>query len=464
MNEDLYIPPHSVEAEQSIIGSLLMDNRVMDDIGDVLIESDFYRDDHRRIYGHIRRLIESSKPADVITVSESIENNNEVEQAGGFQMLATLANGGFSMRNAKRYAEMIVEQRMLRDLVGAVTQIEGIAYARGNDSAADRIDRAQSLLMGLGEADRGKSQPKQMDTVLSGVIDDLQRRYDGESPIAGLSTGFDDLDRITCGLTDGDLIILAGRPSMGKTTLALNIAENAAMNGETALVFSFEMGDKQLATRSLSSVGGVSMERIRSGRLIDSDWDNITVGLSKLNKTPLIIDESSSLSVSQMRTRANRVKRQKGLSLVVIDYLQLMEGQDKRGNRNEDLSQITRGLKLMAKDLACPVILLSQLSRKCEERADKRPIMSDLRESGAIEQDADAIMMLYRDEQYNKDSQFKGFAECIIRKQRMGETGVVNLVFQGEYSRFRNADRDAVADAHRRAHDSRPMKRSRGME
>jgi replicative DNA helicase len=442
MNADFRVPPHSIEAEQSLIGGLIIGGgSAWDKVADIVIEADFYRDDHRRIFGHIRKLAETAKPIDVLTLSESIERANQSEQTGGMAYLGEIANATPSAANIHRYAEIVADGSARRRLASVAAQIEALAHGKGDSKTA--IDEAQRLLVEIADIGPSRSEPVAIGAVLGPVIEDLERRYNAEGSIAGLSTGFADLDRKLSGLHPGDLVIVAGRPAMGKTALALNIAESVAISGKPALVFSLEMGDKQLAERSIASLGSVSMERIRNGRLIDGDWDGITVALGKLHEAPLVIDESCSLTVTQMAARARRVMRRQGLALIVIDYLQLMRGEG--STRNEELGDLTRRLKLMAKELRVPVILLSQLSRKVEERTNKRPIMSDLRESGAIEQDSDVILMVYRDEYYNPGSPDSGTAEIIIAKHRMGATGEVRLAFQGEFSRFRDLAMDDVS-------------------
>jgi len=441
-NPALRLPPHSIEAEQSVIGGLILDSRAWDRISDLVTEADFYRDDHRRIFRHIRRLVETGKPVDVLIVSESIERSNETEQAGGLAYLSEIANNTPSAANIRRYAEIVADHAARRRLSHVAGQIDALAFGQGEARAA--IDEAQRLLTEIADTGSSRTEPVSIGTVLGAVIEGIDSRYNSEtSSIAGLPTGFADLDRKTSGLHPGDLIIIAGRPSMGKTALGQNISESVAMTGKTVLLFSLEMSDEQLATRALASQSGVSMERLRNGKLHDSDWDSLTMALGKLHEAPLIIDESCGLTVTQMAARARRVMRRQGLSLIVIDYLQLLRGE---GNtRNEELGDLTRRLKLMAKELHVPVILLSQLSRKVEERTNKRPLMSDLRESGAIEQDADMILMVYRDEYYYPESPAAGTAEILIVKHRMGATGEVRLAFQGEFSRFRDLALDDVA-------------------
>jgi replicative DNA helicase len=456
------LPPHSIEAEHSVLGGLLFGGEVAwDRVADVVSESDFYRDDHRRIFRHIALLAGAGKGVDVVTVFESIERSNEVDQTGGLGYLGEIANNTPSAANIRRHAEIVRDRAILRQLVGVGDQIANLAHGQGD--ARKAIDEAQRLLIDIADIGSSRSEPTAIGALLGAVIDDLETRSVSDSSIAGLPTGFSDLDHKLSGLHPGDLIILAGRPSMGKTALALNIAENVATSGNPALVFSLEMSDKQLATRSVASLGGVSMERMRNGRLLDSDWDGITAALGRLHEAPLIIDESSGLTVTQMAARARRVMRRQGLALIVIDYLQLMRGDG--NNRNEELGDLTRRLKLMAKELRVPVLLLSQLSRKVEERTNKRPLMSDLRESGAIEQDADLILMVYRDEYYNAGSPDIGTAEVLITKHRMGATGEVRLAFQGEFSRFRDLARDDLARIdHARATAKMQKSKGRGFD
>ena len=438
---DIPLPQRSIEAEQSVIGGLLLDNNAWDRIADILTEADFYQDDHRRIFAAIRRLVETGKPADVVTVFEALEATNQVEQTGGLAYLGEIASATPSAANIRRYAEIVADKAMRRRLAQTAAEIADLANKPG--AARDLIDEAQGQLIALADTGPARSEPRGIGDILHRAIEQIEKNAESKGGIVGLPTGFADLDRKTSGLHSGDLVIVAGRPAMGKTCLALNIAEHSALAGRSVLVFSLEMADEQLAQRSIASIGGIPLQRLRSGQLQDpEDYARMAVALGKLHESKLVIDETPSLTASQMAARARRIKRRQGLDLVVIDYLQLMRGD---GNtRNEELGAITRTLKLMAKELKVPVILLSQLSRKVEERTNKRPMMSDLRESGAIEQDADLILMLYRDEYYNEGSEWRGYAEAIIAKQRMGETGSFHMVFDGEYSRFRNADQASV--------------------
>lgn len=455
---DLRIPPHSVESEQSLLGGLLIGGEVAwDRIADVVSESDFYRDDHRRIFASIRQLAETGKPVDVITVADVIEASNQTDQTGGLAYLGEIANATPSAANIKGYAQTVAEKARLRALLIVSGEIEALAWQAGPTPAQDRIDQATNKLMALVEHGSRRDEPRQMAAVLGKVIERIEERMNRGGATSGLPTGFADVDRLLDGLKGGDLTIIAGRPSMGKSAFALNIAENVATAGTPTMIFSLEMSDEQLAQRSLASLGGIESTALASGRMTDNDWDKMSVALGKLHEAPLIIDPSASLSVAQMHARARRQKRKGGLGLIVIDYLQLMTGNG--NNRNEELSGITRGLKLMARDLSVPVIVLSQLSREVEKRADKRPMLSDLRESGAIEQDADMVLMLYRDDYYNDESPWRGIAECLIRKNRMGPCGDVRLIFQPEFSRFRDADGAAVAEIAARAREARPARR-----
>lgn len=458
---DLFIPPHSTEAEQSVIGGLLLAGEsAWDRIADIVSEADFYRDDHRRIFSHIRKLVETGRPADVVTIYESIEKANEVDQTGGLAYLGEIANATPSAANIRRYAEIVAENARLRAFIVFAGEIQAIAMSSGKTSAQDRIDDAIGRLMALSESVVVKDEPRAVSEIMGDVINQIEARMERGGSISGLSTGFSDVDALLDGLKNGDLVIIGGRSSMGKTAIALNIAENVALDGKPVLIFSMEMGDTQLVSRAISSIGRIESKALASGNMKDEDWDRVTVASSKLHEAPLYIDQSTSLSVGQMRARARRQKRKNGLSLVVIDYLQLMGGQG--NNRNEQLGDITRSLKLMARDLNVPVICLSQLSRKCEDRADKRPMLSDLRESGSIEQDADVVMMMFREDYYDPESPYAGMAECLIRKNRMGPCGEVKLIFQKEYSRFCDADTSSIAEAHRRAEEKRQKAPSRG--
>jgi replicative DNA helicase len=439
----LKLPPHSVEAEQSLIGGLLLDNSAWDRIGDVVAESDFYRDDHRRIFGHIRKLVETGRPADVVTVFESIEKSNEVDQTGGLAYLGEIANNTPSAANIRRYAEIVHERAVLRKLVTVGDEIASSALTPAGRDVKDLLDEAEQKVFEIAEAgNKGNQGFVSMPEVLGEVVERIQMLYDRDDPseVTGTPTGYTDLDRMTSGLQPGDMIVVAGRPSMGKTAFALNVAEYVGVECKLPVaIFSLEMSGPQLALRFLSSVGRLDQHKLRTGKLGDEEWDKMTVALGKLHDAPIHIDETGAINATDLRARARRLHRQFGkLGLIVIDYLQLMTSAKGNENRATEISEISRSIKALAKELQVPVIALSQLSRKVEERNDKRPLMSDLRESGAIEQDADIIIMMYRDEYYNKETQDKGIAEVIIGKHRNGPTGTVKLTFLGEYTKFMN--------------------------
>ncbi|MCL2075954.1 MAG: replicative DNA helicase [Betaproteobacteria bacterium] len=442
----LRLPPHSIEAEQSVLGGLLLDNRAWDNIGDRVSDSDFYRDEHRRIFRQISNLLENRKPADVITVAEALESAGEGKETGGLAYLGDLANNTPSAANIVRYAEIVRERAVLRQLIAAADDIAGSALNPAGREARQILDEAEAKIFEIAEKGMRSSEgfdhikPLIADTIRR--LDELSAQEDIEE-VTGIPTGFIDIDRMTTGLQPGDLIIVAGRPSMGKTAFALNIAEHvAARVGKAVGVFSMEMGSAQLAQRMLASYCRLDSQKLRTGRLSDDDWARLTTSLDALYQAPLYIDETGALNPIELRARARRLHRQcQGkLGLIIIDYMQLMNSTRQNENRATELSEISRSIKALAKELRVPIIALSQLSRKVEERNDKRPLMSDLRESGAIEQDADVIMMLYRDEYYRKEeSQQKGLAEIIIGKQRNGPTGSVILTFLGEYTRFENS-------------------------
>lgn len=423
----------NAQAEQSILGSLMMHPDKFDEISELISEKDFYRIEHQLIFRHITRMIEKGKQIDVITVAESIESTGKLDKIGGLAYLGDLAQGVASVANIKSYAKIVNKHRRERDFLSAIADLNEIAETHGD--LADKIESASNILNSL--ADNRRDSVVSWTEAAASALEGIEMRFQNGENIHGLKTGLIDFDNKTGGLHPGDLIIVAGRPSMGKTCFATNIAENVAIDDKTVLMFSLEMASEQLAVRSIASIGTIDLGVLRSAKIQDEEWSRLTHAIGKIADKPLFIDPNPMMTASQMHMRARKIKRQHGLSLIVIDYLQLMTEGDGDTRVNE-LSNITRKLKLMAKDLKVPVICLSQLSRKVEERADKRPMMSDLRDSGAIEQDADMIVMMYRDDYYNKQSPNKGVAEANIVKQRMGETGMVPLTFQGQYSRFSN--------------------------
>ncbi|MDR3221501.1 MAG: replicative DNA helicase [Candidatus Accumulibacter sp.] len=441
----LRVPPHSIEAEQSVLGGLLLDNAAFDKIADVVSESDFYRDEHRRIFRHISKLLEHGKPADAVTVAESLDQSGEGDETGGLAYLGELAMNTPSASNIRRYAEIVRERAVLRQLVTVGDEIAGSAFNPLGRDARELLNEAEEKVLAIAESGfRYQNGFQHINPLLTQVVERIQELHDRDNPsdITGVPTGYHDLDARTSGLQAGDLLIVAGRPSMGKTSLALNIGEHVAIEiGLPVAVFSMEMSGTQLAMRMLSSVGRLDAHRVRTGRLNDDEWSRLSFALGKMHEAPLYIDETAALNPIDLRARARRLKRDCGkLGLIIIDYLQLMSSAHPGGgeNRATEISEISRSLKAMAKELNVPVMALSQLNRSLEQRPNKRPIMSDLRESGAIEQDADLIMFIYRDEVYNPDTPDKGTAEIIIGKQRNGPIGSVRLTFLGEYTRFEN--------------------------
>jgi replicative DNA helicase len=436
----LRIPPHSIEAESSVLGGLLLDNGAWDRVGDLLVDSDFYRYEHRLIYGATGALINASKPADVITVFEHLQNQGKADEAGGLAYLNSLAQYVPSASNIRRYAEIVRERSILRKLVSASDEIATNAFNPQGRAVDKILDEAEQKIFNIGEeGSRMKQGFQSMDSLVVKLLDRVQEMADNPNDITGVPTGFYDLDRMTSGLQAGDMVVLAARPSMGKTAFAINIAEHVALNeGLPVAVFSMEMGASQLAVRIVGSIGRIDQGHLRTGKLSDDEWPRLTEAIERLRTVSLHIDETPGLTTSELRANARRLARQCGkLGLIVVDYLQLMSGSSSAGdNRATELGEISRGLKMLAKELQCPVIALSQLNRSVETRTDKRPMMSDLRESGAIEQDADIIMFIYRDDYYNKDSREPGVAEIIIGKQRNGPTGTVKLAFLKPLTRF----------------------------
>ena len=439
----LRIPPHSVEAESSVLGGLLLDNGAWDRVADLLGEGDFYRYEHRLVFDAISGLVNASRPADVITVFEHLRSLGKAEEVGGLGYLNSLAQYVPSAGNIRRYAEIVRERSILRKLVSASDEIATNAFNPQGRPVASIVDEAEQKIFNIGEqGSRMKRGFQAMDTLVVDLLDRVQEMADNPNDVTGVPTGFYDLDRMTAGFQAGDLIVLAARPSMGKTALAINIAENVALQeGLPVAVFSMEMGAAQLAVRIVGSIGRIDQGHLRTGKLTDEEWPRLTEAIEKLRTISLHIDESAGLTSSELRANARRLSRQCGqLGLIVVDYLQLMSGSASGDeNRATELGEISRGLKMLAKELKCPVIALSQLNRSVETRPDKRPMMSDLRESGAIEQDADIIMFIYRDEYYTKDAcKEPGVAEVIIAKQRNGPTGTVKLAFLKPITKFEN--------------------------
>lgn len=438
------IPPHSIEAEQSVLGGLMLDNRAWDQIADRIREHDFYRHDHRLIYRVMAKLSEQSKPLDVLTVSEALRELRELDNAGGEVYLFELANNTPSAANIIAYADIVRERSVMRQLIATANDIASHAFNPEGRSSTELLDLAEREVFAISEQGARVGGPVNVKEFLATAMDKIDTLYHSNDPITGVPTGYHDFDEMTSGLQPSDLVIVAGRPSMGKTTYAMNIAEHVAIKSKLpTLIFSMEMPGDSIVMRLLSSLCRIDQLRIRTGKLEDEDWPRISSTVSMLSDAPLFIDDTPALSPAEVRARARRLAKEQGqLGLIVVDYLQLMQVPGFNENRTAEISEISRSLKGLAKELKVPVIALSQLNRGLEQRADKRPVMSDLRESGAIEQDADLIVFIYRDEVYNENSADKGTAEIIIAKQRNGPIGKVRLTFLGQYTCFENFTRN----------------------
>src|SRR4051812_36287888 len=441
----LKVPPHSIEAEQALLGALLIDNQAFDKIGDLVTGEDFYRDDHRRIWRHIVKMVENNQPADVVTIAESIDRSEDKDKTGGPSYLAALSQNTPSSINVRRYAQLVRDRSVQRRLGQVATEIAESALALAGKEVGQLLDEAESKIFQIAESGARKNQGLlEIKPVLARVFEKIDHLHSQKNPsdVTGVPTGYTKLDEMTSGLQGGDLIIIAGRPSMGKTALALNIAEHVAVeNGLPVAIFSMEMSASQLATRMLGSIARVDQHKMRTGRINDKEWSDLTDAMAKMHETPIYIDESGALTALEVRARARRLKREYSkLGLVVIDYIQLMSASNQGENRATEISEISRSLKGMAKELDVPVIALSQLNRAVDQRPDRRPVMSDLRESGAIEQDADIIMFIYREVVYKPDlpDDQRAIAEVIIGKQRNGPIGTVKLTFLGQHTRFEN--------------------------
>ncbi len=437
-------PPHSLESESAVLGSLLLDNAGWDMVSEIVREGHFYRHEHKLIWSAIASLVPVGKPADVITVYEALRARNHADECGGLPYLNQLAQYVASSSNIRRYAETVKEEAIKRKLLAATNEIADQVHNPKGKSLEQILDESEAKMLTIAEqTSKGKLGFQSTAQLAVEFLDDLAARADNPNDVTGISTGLADLDRMTTGMQGGDLIVLAARPSMGKTAFALNIGESVALDaGLPVAIFSMEMGAKQLMLRFVGSTAKVDQGKLRTGQLNDDDWTRVAEATERLRNVSLHIDETPGLTASEVRTNARRLARQCGgkLGLIVIDYLQLMSGKSEGNadNRATELGDITRSLKALAKELQCPVIALSQLNRSVEQRTDKRPMMSDLRESGAIEQDADVIMFIYRDDYYNKDSSEPNIAEIIIGKQRNGPTGTVKTFFQKNQTRFEN--------------------------
>ncbi len=442
--EALKVPPHSIEAEQAVLGGLMLDNEAWVQVSDRITAEDFYRRDHGAVFRAVEMLANESKPFDVVTLAEWLENHEQLDAVGGMGYLAQLAENTPSAANIASYADIVRQRAILRQLVSAGTQITESAFRTEGRSPDELLDVAESLVFEIAEREsRGRRGFRPIKELLVDALDRIDHLFQRDNPITGVATGFYDLDTMTSGLQRSDLVIIAGRPSMGKTAFALNVAQNAAIKEQLPVaIFSMEMPSEQLAMRMMSSLGRIDQHKVRTGRLSDDDWPRLTHSVGILSEVQMFIDDTPALTPGDLRARCRRLAREHGLGLIVIDYLQLMQVPGTKENRATEISEISRSLKALAKELDCPVVALSQLNRSLESRNDKRPVMSDLRESGAIEQDADVIMFIYRDEVYDDESVDKGIAEIIIGKQRNGPIGMRKLRFFGEYTLFENLSHD----------------------
>jgi len=448
---EIRTPPHSIEAEQAVLGGLLLDAQAWDNVADVLRTEDFYRPDHRLIFDSIGHLASQAQPCDAVTVSEHLERVGQITQAGGLAYLGALARDTPTAANVRAYAAIVRERSLLRQLLIAGTDIAASVFNNEGETARELVDTAEGRVFAIAEkGSRGQREGAvSVQSLMPGLIDQIDEWHQNPTGMRGLPSGFDEFDRKTGGLRPGDLVVVAGRPSMGKTTFAVNMAEYAALKSgvkASVVIFSMEMPSEQLMTRMLSSIGRVNLSHIRSGQISDEDWPRITGASAQLAEARIFIDETPGLTPTELRARARRVSREHGLDMVVVDYLQLMQVPGTKENRATEIAEISRGLKALAKELKVPVIALSQLNRGVEQRVDKKPVMSDLRESGAIEQDADMILLIYREEVYDKNTTKKGIAEIDLAKHRNGETGTFLLTFQGQYSRFSNYAPDSYAE------------------
>ena len=440
----LRLPPQAIEAEQSILGSMMLDNRSIDELSSELEVRDFYRSDHQAIFNEIVSLDGKGEAADVVTVSESLTHLGELEQVGGLAYLSSLVKNTPNSGNVKSYAKIVRDRAILRRLIESANDIISKAYQPEGKKPEEILDFAESVIFEIAKNNtQAKAGFRKIDDLLGEAVDKIEELFKTKQTVTGVSTGFNDLDKQTSGMQGGDLVVVAGRPSMGKTSFSMNLIEFAAIDQDLPVaVFSMEMPGAQLATRMLASLSRVNSTRLRTGQLENDDWPKLTSAIGLLNQKNIYIDDTPALSPLEVRTRARRLaaEHEHGLGMIMLDYLQLMRGSDDSSsdNRTTEISNITRSLKGLAKELDCPIIVLSQLNRSLEQRPNKRPVMSDLRESGAIEQDADLIMFIYRHEVYEPETDQKGLAEIIIGKQRNGPIGTVRLAFLGEFTRFEN--------------------------
>jgi len=447
--ETLRVPPHSVQGEQSVLGGLMLNSEAWNEISDKIASEDFYRREHQLIFQAMRALSEADQPLDVVTIAEELERRAELNDVGGMPYLGMLANETPTASNVPAYARIVREQSVMRQLIRVGNKIADSGYRPDGRPVDDLLDQAETEVFKIAEQkDKGRQGFQDIQALLTKTVDKIDELFNSDDALTGVSSGFNDFDGRTSGLQKADLVIVAGRPSMGKTTFAMNMCENVAIGaGVPVAIFSMEMPAEALTMRMISSLGRINQQAVRSGKLEDDDWPRVTSAVNILSQAKIFIDDSAALTPNEIRARCRRLQKEHGqLGMVMVDYLQLMRAPEAGDNRVNEISAISRGLKALAKELNCPVVALSQLNRSLEQRPNKRPVMSDLRESGAIEQDADLIVFIYRDEVYNEDSPDKGKAEIIIAKQRNGPIGTVNLTFQGQFTRFDNFARDVYEE------------------
>jgi replicative DNA helicase len=442
------LPPYSIEAERSVVGGLMLDPQAWERVSELVIADDFYRPEHKLIFTVIARLADESEPIDVVTIGERLDKRGDLESIGGMAYLIEVAEATPSASNIAAYADIVRERSILRRLISTTNEISARAFHPEGMTAAEVLDEAERKIFQIAEGGEKKGGPRIAADILSATVDKIDELYHQEGAITGLSTGFTDLDAMTAGMQPSDLIIVAGRPSMGKTTFAMNLVENATMISEKpVIVFSLEMPAEALMMRMLSSLGRIDQTRMRSGQLVQEDWDKLMSAVKMLKDRKLFIDDTGGISPTEMRSRVRRIAREHGgVAMIMVDYLQLMQIPGFTEGRTNEISEISRSLKAIAKEMECPMVALSQLNRSLENRPNKRPVNSDLRESGAIEQDADVISFVYRDEVYHEDTPHKGIAEIIIGKQRNGPIGTCRLAFVGKYTRFEDLAPDAYRD------------------
>ncbi len=444
---ELKVPPHSIEAEQSVLGGLMLNNEAWFDLVEIVRAKDFYRTQHQIIFEAMMNLANADEPLDAVTIAERLRSQGLLEKVGDVTYLAELAESTPGASNVLAYGRIVRERSVMRQLIGAANRIADAAFAPEGRDSDQLVEMAEQSVFEIAENRSQDSGPEKVTTLLEEAVKKVDFLHSNKGAITGLATGFTDLDDKTAGLQRSDLVIVAARPSMGKTAFSVNIAEHAVMSGNKVLVFSMEMPSEQIVMRMLSSLGRIDQTRLRSGELQDDDWNRFTGAVSQLRDKQLFIDDTPALTPGDVRSRARRVSRELGgLDLIVVDYLQLMRTAEKSESRTNEISEISRSLKALAKEMRCPVIALSQLNRALESRPDKRPMNSDLRESGAIEQDADVILFIYRDEVYNEETEDKGVAEIIIGKQRNGPIGKVRLSFIGNLTKFENLAQDMYRD------------------